>query len=403
VYFENNLLNLHGYFFVHAMKYISRKLEERVVSSLVHNPVTAVLGPRQSGKSTLARHLVANWKEALYLDLERPSDLRKLEDAELFFTSQKGKLVCLDEIQRKPDLFPVIRSLTDEWEGNGHFLILGSASRELVEQSSESLAGRISYKYLSPFTWDEIKFACSWEKFMVQGGFPRSILAANTSASFDWREDFISTFLERDLRQWIGFSSTTMRRLWQMLAHLNGQVTNLSMIGSSLGVSHTTIRNYIDLLADTFMLSVLQPRMANTGKRQVKSPKTYLTDTGIANTLLGLRSYEQLIGHPSFGICWETLVLSELKAHFPEADYTFYRTSHGSEIDFLTEMAGQLIAVECKATASPALHRGTYSAIEDLKPAITYVVSPVANGWPMRKGIKVVSLAELITNLQSLS
>jgi predicted AAA+ superfamily ATPase len=383
------------------MEYVPRKLEEKVISSLVHNPVTAVLGPRQSGKSTLARHVVANHKDALYLDLERPSDLRKLEDPELFFTTQKGKLVCLDEIQRRPDLLPVIRSLTDEWGGTGYFLILGSASRELVEQSSESLAGRISYKYLSPFTWDEIHFACSLETYMVQGGFPRSILSADARVSFDWREDFISTFLERDLRQWTGFSSTTMRRLWQMLAHLNGQVTNLSMIGSSLGVSHTTIRNYIDLLADTFMLSVLQPRMANTGKRQVKSAKTYLTDTGIANALLGLSSYEQLIGHPSFGICWETLVYSELKAHFPEADYTFYRTSHGSELDFLIEEAGQLIAVECKATVSPVLSRGIHAAIEDLKPAITYVVSPVAHGWPIKKGIEVVSITELIANLQS--
>ena len=383
------------------MEYVPRKLEEKVISSLVHNPVTAVLGPRQSGKSTLARHVVANHKDALYLDLERPSDLRKLEDPELFFTTQKGKLVCLDEIQRRPDLLPVIRSLTDEWGGTGYFLILGSASRELVEQSSESLAGRISYKYLSPFTWDEIHFACSLETYMVQGGFPRSILSADARVSFDWREDFISTFLERDLRQWTGFSSTTMRRLWQMLAHLNGQVTNLSMIGSSLGVSHTTIRNYIDLLADTFMLSVLQPRMANTGKRQVKSAKTYLTDTGIANALLGLSSYEKLIGHPSFGICWETLVYSELKAHFPEADYTFYRTSHGSELDFLIEEAGQLIAVECKATVSPVLSRGIHAAIEDLKPAITYVVSPVAHGWPIKKGIEVVSITELIANLQS--
>lgn len=383
------------------MEYVPRKLEEKVISSLVHNPVTAVLGPRQSGKSTLARHVVANHKDALYLDLERPSDLRKLEDPELFFTTQKGKLVCLDEIQRRPDLLPVIRSLTDEWGGTGYFLILGSASRELVEQSSESLAGRISYKYLSPFTWDEIHFACSLETYMVQGGFPRSILSADARVSFDWREDFISTFLERDLRQWTGFYSTTMRRLWQMLAHLNGQVTNLSMIGSSLGVSHTTILNYIDLLADTFMLSVLQPRMANTGKRQVKSAKTYLTDTGIANALLGLSSYEQLIGHPSFGICWETLVYSELKAHFPEADYTFYRTSHGSELDFLIEEAGQLIAVECKATVSPVLSRGIHAAIEDLKPAITYVVSPVAHGWPIKKGIEVVSITELIANLQS--
>lgn len=383
------------------MDYIPRKLEEAIISSLSHNPVTAILGPRQCGKSTLARHLASLHEEIAYLDLERPSDLRKLEDPELYFMSQRGKLICLDEIQRKPDLFQIIRSLTDEWGGNGHFLVLGSASRDLLEQSSESLAGRISYKYLSPFTWDEIRSVCSLETYLVRGGFPRSVLSVNSSVSFDWREDFIITFLERDLRQWTGFTSKTMHRLWQMLAHLNGQVMNVSMIGSSLGVSHTTIRRYIDLLADTFMVSVVPPFLANTGKRLVKSPKVYLSDTGILNALLGLRDFGQVIGHPSFGSCWEALVFSNVKAHFPNRKCSFYRTNHGSEIDFLLEAGDNLIAIECKATVSPVLSRGTHAAIEDLKPVSTYVVSPVKTGWLMKKDIEVVSPDELITKLQA--
>jgi len=325
--------------------------------------------------------------------------LQKLVDPEWFFSSQKGKLICLDEIQRKPDLFPLIRSLVDDWGGTGHFLILGSASRDLLEQSSETLAGRISYKYLSPFTWDEIQPAFSMEVYLERGGFPRSLLSKNDISSFDWRGDFITTFLERDLRQWSGFSIGTMRRLWQILAHLNGQILNLSLIGSSLGVSHTTIRNYIDLLSDTFMVSLLPPFIANTGKRVIKSPKIYLSDTGIINALLGIKNFEQFIGHPSFGTGWEALVIANIRAHFPDYPFFFYRTNHGSEIDMLIENAGKIIAVECKASVSPALTQGTYSAIEDINPVMTYVVAPIKKGWPMKKRIEVVSMSELIAKL----
>jgi predicted AAA+ superfamily ATPase len=382
------------------MNYIPRILEDSVISSFSENPVTAVLGPRQCGKSTLAKKLALKQKESIFLDLEKPSDLQKLEDAEWFFSSQKGKLICLDEIQRKPELFPVIRSLVDDWGGKGHFMILGSASRDLLKQSSESLAGRISYKYLSPFSWQEIQSGFSMEIYLERGGFPRSLLAGSSGSSYDWRADFITTFLERDLKQWSGFSTGTMRRLWQILAHLNGQILNLSMIGSSLGVSHTTIRNYIDLLSETFMVSLLPPFFVNTGKRLVKSPKVYLSDTGIISTLLGLRNFEQFIGHPSFGSAWEALVLSNIKAQFPEFNYFFYRTNHGSEIDILIESAGRLIAVECKASGSPRLNNGTYTAINDLHPVQTYIVCPVSKGWQMKAGIDVVSLAELIDRLK---
>lgn len=222
----------------------------------------------------------------MYLDLERPSDLEKLNDAEWFLSSQKDKLICIDEIQRKPDLFPLIRSLVDEWNRPSCFVVLGSASRDLLMQSSESLAGRIVYKQLTPFLWEELK-DISIEKYFERGGFPRSVLATGDRISFDWRSSFIATFLERDLLQWINFTPATMRRLWQMLAHVNGQTVNYSNLGNSLGVSNQTVKNYIDLLKSTYMVDVVEPYISNLGKRLVKSPKVYISDSGIVAALLG--------------------------------------------------------------------------------------------------------------------
>ena len=203
--------------------YIPRIIENNIVSALKNNPVTGIVGPRQCGKSTLAKKILEPYNHVIYLDLERPSDIQKLSDAEWFFSSNKEKLFCIDEIQRKPELFPLIRSLVDEWGMNEKFLILGSASRDLLRQSSESLAGRISYIPLSPFLWQEINQLDNIDTYITKGGFPRSFLQKSKDVSFKWREDFISTFLERDLLQWSGFSTETMRRLWQMLAHTNGQ------------------------------------------------------------------------------------------------------------------------------------------------------------------------------------
>lgn len=249
--------------------------------------MTAVIGPRQCGKSTLVKHLLEKHPDSVYLDLERPSDLRKIENAEWYLTSQKDKLICIDEIQRQPELFPLIRSLVDEWDRPGCFLILGSASRDLLKQNSESLAGRISYKRLSPFIWNELddrEFTI--EKHLASGGFPRSFLAGSDEISFEWRESFITTFLERDLLMWSGSTPVTMRRLWQMLAHLNGQMVNYSSLAASLGVSSTTVKSYIDLLAATYMVDVVPPYISNLGKRLVKSPKVYIADSGIAAALL---------------------------------------------------------------------------------------------------------------------
>jgi predicted AAA+ superfamily ATPase len=376
--------------------YIPRILESEIRTSLQHNPATAVLGPRQCGKSTLVKHLIESEQEALYLDLERPSDLRKLDNAEWFLGSQTQRLVCLDEIQRKPELFPLLRSLIDEASRKGMYLILGSASRDLLKQSSETLAGRISFKRLTPFLWQEVVSHASLETYLARGGFPPALLAQDDEVSYEWRQDFVSTFLERDLLQFAGFTPQTMRRLWQMLAHTNGQTVNYSKLGSSLGVSHTTIRNYIDLLEGTFMLIQLAPFSGNTKKRLVKSPKVYLSDTGIATALLNLKNFEQAAGHPAFGSLWETTVLANLYGHFPRLDYAFYRTNYGAEIDLVVSDGDINIAVECKATAAPALSSGNHAALKDINPKAGFVVAPVSTGYPVKEGIEVVSLPELI-------
>jgi predicted AAA+ superfamily ATPase len=327
--------------------------------------------------------------------LERPSDLRKLDDAEWFLTSQRGKLICIDEIQRRPELFPLIRSLVDEWDRPGCFLILGSASRDLLKQSSESLAGRIVYKRLTPFLWEELGGGYTMERYFSAGAFPRSLLSDEPDISYEWRESFISTFLERDLLQWTGFTPVTMRRLWQMLAHINGQVVNYSAIAASLGISSPTVKSYMDLLAGTYMIDVVPPYLSNLGKRLVKAPKVYIADSGIIAALLGLRSFEELMGHPVFGSVWEQIVLANLKGLYPDAEFFHYRTANGSEVDFVMKTKKKVFAIECKASYSPVLSKGNYHAFEDISPGHIYVVTPSPDTWTMKQGIDVISLNEL--------
>lgn len=375
--------------------YYYRRIEKSIINSLKNFPVTAVTGPRQCGKSTLVNHLIKEFPETVYLDLELPSDLQKLENAEWFLSSQKGKLICIDEIQRKPELFPLIRSLVDGWDRPGCFLILGSASRDLLKQSSESLAGRISYIRLTPFLREEIEGDFDMERYFAAGGFPRSLLAPDMDVSYQWREDFISTFLERDLLQWAGFTPAAMRRLWQMLAHVNGQTVNYSDLAKSLGITSGTIKTHIDLLASVYMVEVVPPYFSNLGKRLVKAPKVYIADSGITAALLGLRSFEDMSGHPVFGAVWEQIVLSNVKGWFPNAEICYYRTSNGSEADFVVTLDQRVFVIECKASYSPVLSRGNYLAFEDIAPKHTFVVIPADRGWPMKPGIDVVSLGEL--------
>ncbi len=381
--------------------YIPRKIEPDVLRALQNNPVVAITGPRQCGKSTLAKHLAKNFPSSIYLDMERPSDQQKMENAEWFLSSQKGKLICIDEIQRAPELFPLMRSLVDEWGINGAFLVLGSASHELLMQTSESLAGRISYKRLTPFLWDEIAHSYNLETYLSRGGFPRSLMAADNLTSSEWLADFVATFLERDLLFWRNFTPATMRRLWQMLAHVNGQTTDYTALSKSLGLSSATIRQYVDLLESTFMLEVVPAYHSNLGKRLVKSPKLYISDSGITSALLGLTSFEAIAGHPAIGSLWEQIVLSNLKGIIHEGSIYFYRTQHGAEIDYIVQTPDAIFAVECKASMVPSLTRGNHNAIADIQPKHTFVAAPVADGWPVNAATDVVSLAELTDRIKN--
>ena len=370
--------------------YIERRLEADVRAGLRRSPVVAIVGPRQCGKSTLARRIQSGMPGAIRLDLENPRDLAKLDDPVYFLDRFRDGLVCIDEVQRKPELFPILRSLCDEWGGNGHFLVLGSASRDLLRQSSETLAGRIEYKRLTPFLLDETGGG-DWERHLFRGGFPRAWLAGSDEDARAWLDSFVATYLERDLSFWRGFVPEAMRRLWRMLAHENGQTVNFTRIASSMGVSDATVRRYVDLLSETFMVDVVPPFAANLKKRLVKSPKVYLADTGIACALLGLASFDEAYGHPGYGALWEQLVLANIRGRHPDADVSFFRTADGAEVDFVVSKSGRTVAVECKASSAPSVGKGTRGALDDIAPDAAYVVAPVAEPYPLDRRITVVN------------
>jgi predicted AAA+ superfamily ATPase len=318
--------------------YIPRRLESAVGGCLGAFPASAVLGPRRCGKSTLARAIMSRRKGTVYLDLERPSDLRKLTEPELFFEAHRNDLICLDEIQRRPDLFPVLRSIIDERDRPGQFLILGSASRDLIRQSSETLAGRIAYLELTPLLVSEIGSHPKASMLWLRGGFPESFLAKSDAESVLWRENFIRTFLERDIPQLgIRIPSASLERLWQMCAHYHGQLLNQSTLGAALGVSHTTIRSYLDLLSETFMVRLLSPLLPNLKKRLVKAPRIYIRDTGILHSLLDIEDEDDLMGHPARGASWEGFVIENILAELPDWRSHFYRSVTGAELDLVLE------------------------------------------------------------------
>ena len=376
------------------MKIYPRHLESQVETRLSEVPVVALVGPRQCGKTTLANRILSRRPDAIRLDLERPSDLAKLADPEFFLSRHRDRLVCIDEVQRRPELFPVLRALCDETGANGRFLLLGSASRDLLRQSSETLAGRIAYLRLTPFLFSETP-DIPLPAQLWRGGFPRSALAAADEASAAWRESFARTFLERDLLLWEGFSPETMRRLWTMLAHENGETANFSRLGGSLGVSDHTVRRYVDLLQGAFMADAVPPFVSNLGKRLVKAPKVYLADTGVTASLLGLRSFDELYAHPGWGHLWEQFVLAQLRGHFPDAEIFFYRTSNGTEVDFVLRRRGSTVAVECKASSAPAVTRGNTLALGDIRPDRAFVAAPVPASYALSPVWTVLAPADL--------
>ncbi len=384
---------------------IARSQFHTTLNRLKQYPAVALLGARQVGKSTLAKEVCALYPGAIYLDLERNSDLNKLTDPEVFFHQFENRLICLDEIQRLPEIFPSLRSEIDRKGRPGQFLILGSASRDLIRQSSESLAGRLTFLELTPFTLPELQSKpgdAYQEKHWLRGGYPESLLTSNDDMSTVWREDYIRSFLERDIPQ-LGFSipASTLGRFWRMLAHCHGQLLNSAKLASSMGVSSHTIRRYIDLLTETFVVRALLPYESNTKKRLVKSPKTYIRDSGILHALLDIETFEDLFAHPNYGASYEGYVIENVLAAMPRWRSYFYRSANGAEIDLVLERGAKKIAIEIKASAAPAPTRGFYNALEDIEPTSVYVVGLVKSHYPLTEGISVVSLSKLLEIITS--
>lgn len=377
---------------------INRRLLPQIERSLGDFPAVALLGPRQAGKTTLARIVASARPDSVHLDLERPSDLAKLSDPELFLSRHAGQFIVLDEIQRQPELFAVLRALIDAQRTPGRFLLLGSASPQLLRQASESLAGRICFHELAPFDVSEINPSHrQLQDFWLRGGYPLSWLAPSDASSFAWRESFISTHLERDIPAFgIRIPGTTLHRFWQMLAHLHGQLWNASRLAAGFGVSAPTVQHYLDILEATYMLRRLPPLQANLGKRLVKSPKVYLRDSGILHALLGIENLNDLAGHPIVGASWEGWVLEQI-AQLIGAQWqlSFYRTASGAEMDVVATRGGRKIGFEIKFSSAPALSKGFWSALNDLQLDQAYVVAPVESGYPLAPNVEVVAATEL--------
>ena len=385
---------------------IERRITTTLNELLGSNPVVALLGPRQVGKTTLALAL-SETRPSIYLDLESDADRAKLAEPELYLAEHEDKLVILDEVHRLPNLFQNLRGLIDRGRRKGRkagrFLLLGSASIDLLKQSGETLAGRIAYLELHPIDGLEVP-PQDLSRLWIRGGFPESFLADNDRASQRWRQDFVRTYLERDIPQ-LGprIPAETLRRFWTMLAHHQSALLNAAEFARSLGIDGKTVAYYLDLLVDLLLVRRLQPWHANVGKRLVKSPRIYVRDSGITHTLLGLTTQEDVLGHPVAGASWEGFVIETLVAASPVGTQAnFYRTSAGAEIDLLLILPGQrLWAIEVKRSLSPKLERGFHQACDDLAPARRIVVYPGAERFPSTHGTEVMSLPLLARDLLS--
>jgi predicted AAA+ superfamily ATPase len=382
---------------------LKRQAQSLVERRLEQFPAVVLLGPRQVGKTTLARAVAAVRPQATMLDMERPSDRAALGQPELFFPAYRDRLLVLDEVQHVPQLFAALRPEIDEDRRPGRFLLLGSASGELLRQTGESLAGRVSYVELTPLLASELQpDLAGLQSLWLRGGFPLSHLAADDDASFVWRQDFLRTFLQRDLPDMgVRAPAETLRRFWTMLAHLQGQTFNASQLGVSLGgASHTTVTRYLDVLVDTLMVRRLPPYLANVGKRLVKSPKIYLRDSGLLHALLGLSSVHDLQGHPIAGSSWEGFVIEQVVAQLPpQALASFYRTAAGAEIDLVIETGSRRIGVEVKFSAAPKPTKGFWESLKDLRLDRACIVAPVQRRYALAEGVDVLpvsAIAELL-------
>lgn len=374
---------------------------DQVAEVLRVHPVCGLLGPRQCGKTTLAR-VIAGQEPTTFFDLEDPVDLRRLEAPKLALEGLEG-LVVLDEIQRRPGLFEILRVLVDRPGNRARFLVLGSASLDVVRGVSESLAGRIGFVDLPPFMLDEVGGAVG-EKLWTRGGFPRSFLAVDDQASVAWREGFVRTFLERDIPQLgITIPAETLRRFWTMIAHYHGRVWNAAEFARSLGTSEKTARRYLDILAGTYMVRVLPPWFENLRKRQVKSPKVYLRDSGLLHTLLGIEDREALRGHPSSGASWEGFALEEVIREVGTREAYFWATHQGAELDLMVHLGGRRYGFEFKLSDAPGTSRSMRIALDDLGLEHLWVVYPGQTAYQLDERISVVPLRDVPELCRSIS
>lgn len=382
---------------------IARKRELQTLAALMkRHRVVGIIGARQVGKTTLARLLVKNsGGPSTYYDLENPEDLSRLTDPMFALKSLKGTVV-IDEIQRLPELFPVLRVLTDRPKSPVRFLVLGSASPDLLRQGSETLAGRIYYHELGGFSAEEVGIA-NYRRLWLRGGFPRSYLAPSDAASEEWRRGFIRTFLERDLPQLgVAIRSTTLHRFWNMLAHYHGQIWNASEFGRSFGVADTTVRNYLDLLSSSLVVRQLLPWHENISKRQVKSPKVYVADSGLLHSLLGIKTYGDLERHPKVGASWEGFVIERIIRWmgFRSEECFFWGTHAGAELDLLVIRGRERLGFEVKLTSSPAITPSMRSAISDLKLNRLFVIHAGEKTFDPARGIKAVAFQRFMKDIK---
>lgn len=364
-------------------------------------PAVVLLGPRQAGKTTLAIAEQSHHGSAYYLDLELPSARRQMDDPEAFFLAHRHQLVILDEVQRFPELFAVLRGIIDlrrrDGEAAGQYLLLGSASGVLLQQSSESLAGRVAQLELTPFqlreVFDSSATGAQMQSLWIRGGFPLSWMAADDATSLTWRDMFIATYLDKDIPA-LGprIPMTTLRRLWTMLAHNQGELLDQSKLAASLAVSGQTVSRYIDLLCDLMLVRRLPAWSGNVGKRLVRAPKVYVRDSGIVHALLGLQNFDAVLSHPVAGTSWEGFVIEQLIAAAPQAQASFYRTSHGAEADLVLNFrSGQTWVIEIKRSSAPTVSKGYYLAANDVGATRKLLVAPVDSGYPMKEGVEVMN------------
>ncbi len=385
----------------------NRLASAKISEHLQWTPAVGILGPRQVGKTTLAKTFAGDAQDpasAVYLDLDSSQALAKLQNAPAFLGANRHRLVILDEIQNQPQILSELRGEIDADRRPGRFLLLGSASFKLLKQS-QSLAGRLSLVDMSPLLVSEAtRSFADIQTLWLRGGFPNSYLAKSSSASWDWREALIRHFLNTDLPALgINVEPQLMQRYWRMVAHLHGQLFNASAIAGSLGISASSAGRYLDHLCDTLMVRRLEPYFINLGKRLVKSPKVYVRDSGLLHSLLGIREVNDLLGHPSTGASWEGFVVEQIANHLPPgATLSFYRTIAGAEMDVVVELGQKRIGFEVKFSGAPAVTKGFWQAKQDLALVAAYVVAPVQEGWPMQGGASVISVTDIPERLARL-